>query len=150
MEKRRLTARNTYAYGEFADWLEAQPDLRTVEPVQNIVRRYRVLNAMMTWLKSEVAGASPDRPLDIRREFSGVEVAQAWGADGRVVIVRPAGRRTAEWSQLPPQTVGALFEAANRASPPRGPEATLRRLLWARTFGEEYNLKLARELQLSR
>jgi class 3 adenylate cyclase len=146
MEQRRVTARTAYAYGEFADWLEAQQNLRTVQPAQDLVRRYRVLNEMMTWLKSVVAGATPEQPLEVRRDFSGVEAAKAWGADGRLVFDGPGGRRTVEWSQLPARTVGALFEAANRTDPPQGPEGARRRV-WARTFGDEHGLKPMREPQ---
>jgi class 3 adenylate cyclase len=149
MEKRRQAARTTYAYGEFADWVEAQESLRTVEPVQNMVRRYRVLEEMVTWLKSAVAAATSDRPLDVRGDFPGVDAATAWGVGGRVVFAGAGGRRTAEWSQLPPWTIGALLQAANRANPPQGGDA-LRHRTWGRIFSDEYGLKPVNEPQSRR
>jgi len=146
MERRRATARTTYAYGEFADWLEAQKDLRTAQPVQNMVRRYRVLDEMMTWLKSAVAGATSERPLEVRPDSAGARAATAWGANGRVVFAGAGGRRTVAWSQLPPRTVGALLAAANRANPPQGPEAQRHRM-WGQAFGDEYGLESPREPQ---
>ncbi len=111
-----------------------------IQPVQGMVRRYRVLDEMMTWLKSAVAGATPDRPLELRRDGSGGGAAMAWGANGRVVFAGPGGRRTAEWSRLPPRVVGALFAATNRANPPQGPDGQ-RRWMWGRAFRDEYGLE---------
>lgn len=144
MEKHRQAARTTYAYGAFADWVETQPDLRTVQPVQNMVRRYRTLDEMMTWLKSTVAATTADRPLELRREAAGAEAARAWGAGDRVVFAGAGGSRTVEWSQLPSQTVGALLQAANRANPPQGSEMARHRT-WGRVFAEEYGLKVQAE-----
>jgi len=138
VERRRDEARRTYQFGAFADWLSAQEDLRSVAPIQNMVRRYRALGEMMTWLQAAVAAATPERPLQLRADLaSGQEEARAWGADGRVVFAGRGGRRLIGWTDIPPRAVGALIEAANRADPPTGREVQVRRA-WSRAFTEEY------------
>jgi class 3 adenylate cyclase len=144
VEQRRATARSTYAFGEFADWMQAQPELRAVPQAQMAIRHYRTLDQMMSWLKSVVGSASPEQPLLTSPDPTAGVAAKAWGADGRVVFTGASGTRTAEWSQLPPRMVAGLYEAANRAKPPAGAEGPQRRL-WGRAFAEEYGLRPARE-----
>lgn len=137
--QRRLQARKTYEYGEFVRWLESQEALRGRPEIQGMVQRYRLLEQMMTWVKSVVAASTADRslliPLDLPR---GSGFMKVWGADGRVVLTGPRGTRTAEWSDLAPREVGAVVNAAVRSNPRLEAQ---RRRIWMAAFGEEYGLQ---------
>ncbi len=148
-EQRRATARATYAFGELAAWMQAQPDFRDVPQAQLAIRHYRTLDQMMVWLKSAVASATSERPLSTSPDPSAGVAARAWGVEGRVAFTGASGTRTAEWAKLPPRMIMGLFEAANRANPPEGPEGPRRRT-WARAFGDEYGLKPVRQPQSPR
>ena len=135
-----MAARKTYAYGEFVSWVESQPQLSEAQPIQNLMRRYRLLDEMMTWLKAKVAATTSAHPLELHPEVAGAEETKAWGERGRVVFAGRGGTMTSDWTQLSPRLVGLLLEAARRANPVQGPEGQRRRL-WGVAFSEEYGLK---------
>ncbi len=138
LERRRLDARATYAFGAFTDWVAGRQDLTSVQGAQVMLRHYRTLAEMMSWLEDRVSAASADHPIPMTAE-GGAQAGGAWGEQGQVVFRDRDGLRRSAWKDLPPRLVLALYEAANRADGPRGP-VLLQRRAWARAFAEEYGL----------
>ncbi|HEY7444809.1 MAG TPA: adenylate/guanylate cyclase domain-containing protein [Vicinamibacterales bacterium] len=143
--RRRQQARVTYAFADFADWLATEQRGSAVGPADQLVRRYRLLDEMMTWVRAQVAAATEQRPLEIRDGVpAAAEYDRVWGApDGQLVVAGPAGVRTVGWSSVPPRAVTWIVEAAGRANPLNRPEPQRFRM-WVTAFNEEYNLPTPR------
>jgi hypothetical protein len=143
--RRRQQARVTYAFGDFATWLATEQRAPTVGTGDQLVRRFRLLDEMMTWVRAQVAAATEQRPLEIRADVpTAAEYNRVWGApDGQLVVAGPAGVRTVGWSSVPPRAVTWIVEAAMRTNPRNRPEPQRLRT-WVTAFNEEYNLPAPR------
>lgn len=144
MSQRRQQARATYDYQDFANWL-ASPERKGLPTPEPVLRRYRTLSGMMTWLRARVAAATEAQPLEIQPDLPGAtDYSKVWGAaDGRLSIGGPNGVKTVDWSSVPPRAVSWIVEAAVRANPATRPEPQQLRM-WATAFNEEYNLPTPR------
>jgi class 3 adenylate cyclase len=143
--RRRQQARVTYAFDDFADWLATQQRGPAGGTGDQLVRRFLLLDEMMTWVRAQVAAATEARPLEIRADVpAAAEFNRVWGAsDGQLVVAGPAGVKTIGWSSVPPRAVTWIVEAAGRANPLNRPEPQRFRM-WVTAFNEEYNLPTPR------
>ena len=140
IEQRRLAAHKTYAVGDFVRWVAGHESLRADPAIRGTVRRFQVLEQMMTVTRTAVAAATAERPLTMQSDTGRGQVTmRAWGSDGRVILAGPRGSRTADWSDLQPWEVARLTEAATHMTTPT-PQEVQERRQWLVAFRTEYDL----------